>query len=184
MARGLRWALSATLSLAGGPQALRAQEPTEYLVKGAYLFKFGDFVEWPGNALPKPGQPFVIGILGEDPFGPRLDEAVRGHQIQGRPIQVRRFHQPEEVWDVQILYLGAAGAAQRDLIARSLEGLSILTVCDGDAHPGAVLRFITRGGKVRFAADLAAAEQRQLKLSSKLLSLAVSLKADPLPAGR
>src|SRR5688572_23920333 len=40
---------------------------TEYQVKAAYLFNFGQFVEWPAAAYSSPTAPFVIGIVGEDP---------------------------------------------------------------------------------------------------------------------
>lgn len=172
------------LVLGAGAPSAHAQTSLEYLVKGAYLFKFGDYVEWPPNAQPKPGQPFVVGILGEDPFGASLDQAVKGQRIQGRPILVKRFKRVEDVWDVQILYLGRVDPAQRERIMANLEGLSILTVSDGEANPGTVLQFVNQGNKVRFQADAAAAEQVQLKLSSKLLGLATEVKKSPPPKVR
>lgn len=175
--RGLAWAV-----LLAWNTSSPAQAPGEYAVKAAYLFKFGDFVEWPSAALPKPGKPFVIGILGEDPFGSVLDDLVRSHTIQGRPIQVRRYQRPEDVWEVQILFLGRMSGLEQKRAVRELEGLSLLTVCDADLHPTAVLRFVTQGKRVRFEANLDEAEARQLKLSSKILSLAASVKP-PLPAG-
>ena len=172
------------LALGIGAVFARAGDTMEYRVKGAYLFKFGDYVEWPASALPKPGMPFVIGILGDDPFGPRLDQVVRGHTIQGRPIQVKRFKRVEEVWDVQILFLGRTEPPMRERIMTDLEGLSILTVSDGEAYPGVILRFVTLGNKVRFEANLDAAEHLHLKLSSKLLDLATAVKKTAPPRDR
>lgn len=172
--------IAALSFLVGAPPAW-AQDRVEYQVKGAYLFKFGDYVEWPENALPKPGKPFVIGILGEDPFGPSLDQILKRKSIQGRPIQIKRYKQVEDVWDVQVLFLGRADPAQQAYFSRSLEGLSILTVCDGETYSGAVLKFTTQDNKVRFTADVKEAGLRQLKLSSKLLSLAINRVPDSPP---
>src|SRR5580704_9706085 len=38
-------------------------------LKAVFLLNFGQFVEWPTNAFPDETAPFVIGILGENPFG-------------------------------------------------------------------------------------------------------------------
>src|SRR4051812_6394668 len=79
--------------------------PTEYQVKAAYLFNFGQFVEWPARAYESPGAPFVIGILGDDPFGGALDEVVRGETFGSRPLEVKRFKAPQEIGACNILFI-------------------------------------------------------------------------------
>jgi len=64
--------------------------PTEFEVKAAFLYNFARFVEWPAETGHDPGTPFVIAILGHDPFGAVLDETVAGKTVGGRPIEVRR----------------------------------------------------------------------------------------------
>ena len=58
-----------------------AVPPAEYRVKAVFLFNFAQFVDWPPDAFTAPGQPFVIGVLGKDPFGPELDAVVRGETV-------------------------------------------------------------------------------------------------------
>ncbi len=60
-----------------------AAAPSEYQVKAVFLFNFGQFVEWPKDAFDTPQAPFVIGILGDDPFG--QDAGRRGAWRVGRP---------------------------------------------------------------------------------------------------
>src|SRR3954467_8483274 len=62
----------------------------EYQVKAAYLFKFGDFVDWPRSAFAAPDSPAVVCVLGDDPFGENLDKTVAGKRIGDRAIMVRR----------------------------------------------------------------------------------------------
>jgi len=50
----------------------------ENAVKASYLYKFAPFVQWPPAALGASAAPFTICVAGSDPFGPALDEAVRG----------------------------------------------------------------------------------------------------------
>src|SRR5438105_3630698 len=63
----------------------------EYEIKAAMLYNFAKFVDWPVAALGEAGAPFVIGILGRDPFGTRLDAALRDKLVNGRHMVVRRL---------------------------------------------------------------------------------------------
>lgn len=153
--------------------AARAQEPTEFAVKGAYLAKFGDYVEWPAAARPGPGAPFVIGILGEDPFGPQLDQFIHQRTIQGHPVHLRRIREVDQIHQVQVLYVGGLESWRWEALREELRGRSILTVGEPGGRAGAVITFVVVQGKVRFEIDRAAAERAELKLSSKLLALAV-----------
>ena len=71
----------------------RAGPLAEYRVKAVFLFNFAQFVEWPPQAFRGPETPFVIGILGNDPFGDVLDEIVRGERVGARPFEVRRYRE-------------------------------------------------------------------------------------------
>src|SRR2546421_2757325 len=41
--------------------------------------------------------PFVIGVLGKDPFGADLDDIVRGETVNRHPLSVVRYHTVAEV---------------------------------------------------------------------------------------
>ena len=152
------------------------QEP-EYAVKGVFMYKFGDYVEWPASAFSGPATPFTIGILGEDPFDGGLDQTVQNRTVQGRSIQVKRFRKVEQVRDVQVLYLSDSEAGRWEQDLAMLKGLNILTIGDRSGRAGAVITFVIQDNKVRFEIDAGAADRAGLKLSSKLLSLAASVKA-------
>ena len=63
----LLWgALGLTVFLRG---AGGAEAPTEYQVKAVFVYNFTRFVEWPSQTFTAPDEPFVIGVLGSDPFG-------------------------------------------------------------------------------------------------------------------
>src|SRR4051812_10850373 len=64
--------------LVGGIPSGAASPPREYQVKAAFLYNFARFTEWPGGTFAKPKDPLTICVLGQDPFGPDLEETVKG----------------------------------------------------------------------------------------------------------
>ena len=149
----------------------------EYPVKATYLYKFAPFVIWPEAAFSGATSPFVICILGDDPFGPVLDQAVSSQRVGQRPLVVRRLDHVDRGMGCQILYLGGArGQSAGDAIA-AVRGTPVLTVTDAArAEPQGVIHFVVRDNRVRFQIDDQAAAQNGLAISSKLLSLAVSVR--------
>ena len=154
-------------------QQLHAQQPSrENGVKAVFIYNFTKFVDWPPTAFATPGAPFVIGIIGADPFGRFIDETVRGETYKGRPIVVRRFREVHEAGGSHILYINAPGL-QKEII-QTFKNRSILTVSDEDgfAANGGMIRLFTSINKIRLQINTKAAREANLEISSKLLRLA------------
>ena len=174
-ARGGLGALLAVLAHTAAPGAASAQTALEIAVKATDLYKFAAFVEWPASAFAGPAEPAVLCVAGDDPFGPVLDQAVRGQRIGDRPIVVVRLDRVERGAPCTILF---AAPSRRQPPADALDrvrGQPVLTVTDEAADPNArgMIDFVLRDGRVRFRIDPRAAERGGLSISSKLLSLAV-----------
>jgi len=151
--------------------ACGAEAPTEYQVKAVFVYNFSRFVEWPPQAFSAPDEPFVIGILGGDPFGARLDEAVRGEQIDRHPLLVRRFRNLGEIGDCRILYIDRSESAQLQQILAALAHRSTLTVSDldGSSQRGVMIQFTTENNRIRLRINVESARASGLTISSKLL---------------
>jgi hypothetical protein len=152
------------------------QAPSEYQVKAAYLFNFAKFVEWPE---PQRG-PFAICVLGQDPFGEALDHLMERKAVNGRPIVIRRSNDLAVARSCQILFISAPGAAQMVEIIKAVRDSSVLSVSENPQFclSGGVIAFVMEGQRVRFQINAAAAVRANLKISSKLLQLAVTAPAD------
>ncbi len=135
------------------------------------MFNFAQFVEWPETAFPAAETPLVIGVLGEDPFGPYLDETVRGEKVNNRPLVVERYRRVEEVKICHILFISRSETDRLEKIFASLKGRNILMVGDSDhfCGKGGTIRFVTEKNKTRLRVNLAAAKAANLTISSKLL---------------
>jgi hypothetical protein len=148
-----------------------AGTPSEYQVKAVFLFNFTQFVEWPPQAFPTPDVPFVIGILGQDPFGPQLDEVVRGENVDKRPLLVERYRSVDEIRNCNILFIGRTEMRDLQQILAALKGRSILTVSDADEtrESGVMIQLVTQNNRIRLRIDVGAAKASNLTISSKLL---------------
>lgn len=161
------------------PAAAPASPPTEYEVKAAFLYNFTRFVEWPPDALRDTDEPFVIAVLGHDPFGPVLDGTVAGKTVAGHRIEVRRAARVDEVLDAQMVFIAASERASAPAILKALDRPGVLTVGDteGFAGRGGTINFVLQERRVRFEINPASAEQAGLKMSSQLLKLATLVRA-------
>lgn len=163
------WFLCALLSVALAVSA--AVGPAEYRVKAVFLFNFAQFVEWPPDAFAGPDQPFVIGVLGKDPFGAELDAVVRGETVSQRALVIQRYYNITELHNCQILYIARSEIGHLPQILTALAGRSILTVsdADGDDQTGVMIRLVNRSNRVGLQIDVGAAKAGHLLISSKLL---------------
>jgi hypothetical protein len=150
----------------------------EYQVKAVFLFHFAQFVEWPEGPMRDPGAPFVISILGPDPFGEFLNEAVAGEQVSGRAIIIKRYARLADLEPSHILFVHESLLPQLGDILSEAQRSHTLTVGDAPdfAARGGMVRFQTVAGKVRFLINLESAQAAQLTISSKLLRRATIVK--------
>jgi hypothetical protein len=140
----------------------------EYQLKAAFLLKFTLFVEWPDADN---RAPFPVCVLGDDPFGPALDQTVEGETVNSRKIVIRRIHR-DSIAGCGVLYVSPQEKNPAEALAAA--GPGVLTVGEGDAFldQGGMIAFVLDNRRVRFDADPAAARKAGLKLSSRLLNVA------------
>ncbi|GGD17063.1 hypothetical protein GCM10011342_27300 [Aquisalinus flavus] len=170
------------------PGDARAQQSDlETAVKATYLYKLAPFVQWPADTgadyamTSDHGTTFNLCIAGRDPFGALLDDAVRGLMITDRPVIVRRMGVVLDGAGCHVLYVSPDGRQPAEEIIERVHGKPILTVTDGSDRPAetGIIDFVEQDGNIRFRIDLAKAEAGNLAISSKLLSLAVSVVEAP-----
>jgi YfiR/HmsC-like len=131
----------------------------------------------PLQAFASAGAPITICILGDDPFGPMLDDVVKGQHVEGHPYVVRRIRAAARGMGCQILFVAHPAGQSAAEALRAVAGEPVLTVTDGAAaSAGGMIQFLLQDGRVRFNADEAAAEASGVPISSKLLDLAASVR--------
>ncbi len=155
-----------------------AQTIDEYQVKAAFLYNFAKFVEWPPLTFKTDKDPIRICVLGQNPFGGLLDEAVGGKKVLGRPFVVTEIQDSSPVPDCQILFVATSERKRLRSIFAELRTVGILTVgeTDGFATQGGIVNFKLTDGHVRLEINVEAAGLAKLRINSRVLSLAQIVK--------
>jgi len=146
--------------------------PSEYQIKALFLLDFAQSVQWPAGAFPSKRAPLVIGVLGEDPFGPLLDAVVRSSsRIGTRSVVIERYHDIAEVHRCHILFIGRPQLPELPRILEALKEQSVLTVSDADdeEQSGVMIQLVTRSDRIRLRIDVGAAKASHLVISPRLL---------------
>lgn len=167
------WFLIAS-ALSSGPAGAQVSEAS---VKAAFLPRFARYATWPPAAMPRGADPFVLCVIGADPFGKMLDQAARSQSVDGRKIVIRRLESSAGADGCHVAFVaGGRGQPAGQLIA-ALGRKPVLTVTDArNGGQRGIIHFSVVSGRVRFSIDQSAAQQRGLSLSSRLLALATGVR--------
>jgi hypothetical protein len=170
-------AILAALLMSAVPAS--ADEPgfNEYQVKAAFLYNFAKFVDWPSDAFAGPQAPFVIAILGGNPFGDML-KTLKGKSVKGHPLVVREAASPDALDDCHLVFFAAGERARHAEWLRQADRPGVLTVGDSDGfiQKGGAINMVVVEGRVAIEVNPDAAHRAKLSVSSKLLSLARIVK--------
>jgi hypothetical protein len=178
LSRVTRLIISALLLTASAATAATPDPSVEYAVKATYLYKFGEFVEWPAASFESETSSAVVCIVGNDPFGATLDKAITGQRIASRAITVKRLKEAAPHSGCQVMYVSGKDEAGLAKAINAVRGENVLTITDGATGntPTGIINFVITNNRVRFEIDDRAAAANGLVISSKLLALASAVK--------
>lgn len=183
MVLGAAFALA--LAAAAPVRAQPAQDDADSLparrVKAAFLYKFLAYVEWPPQAFADSASPLVIGVLGPEPVVAEVKEVVGERLAQGRAVIVRRLRDADAAAGTHVVFVTRVEAARTPQVAAVARGSGTLVVteADGALAQGSAINFRLVDGRVRFDVALPAAERAGLRISSRLLAIAHSVRTAP-----
>jgi hypothetical protein len=155
-----------------------AQTMDEYRVKAGFVSSLASYVEWPAETFKVPQEPIAICVLGENPFGTALGGSVEGKMVEGRTLVVREIADWRQAGDCQILYISSSERLRFRMILGSLGDKSVLSVGDNSdfIREGGIVMLRTEGGRVGIEINADAARTKHLRISSRLLQLAKTVK--------
>jgi len=183
--RGPRWGGGASaimvLLLAIAPTG-QGREKLEYEVKAEFLLNFVRFVEWPAAAFVSSSDPLALCLYADDPFHGALERTVSGKTVGERAVVVRHIPDAAAAGACHLIFIPASQDRRTRQVSIGAAGQPVLLVgeTEGFAERGGSVNFVLDGDRLRFQINPGAAADRGMKVSSKLLQLAIIVKGKGL----
>ncbi len=152
---------------------------SEYEVKAVFLERFTRFIEWPeGSSVYDTTKPFVLGIIGKNPFDSKLEELYSTQKIKAKEVEILEIKDLNEIARCQLLFV--AKSVKKDLpdILNLTRDKPILTISDteGFAERGVFINLISDGKRIRYEINEAAVRDSNFTMSYRLLKNAKIVK--------
>lgn len=140
-------------------------------VMAAYLYKFGNYIEWPEEVFAETSSPITIGVVDAPELADELTRMVQGRTVGGRHILIRRLEPGDPKVGVNVLFIGGSDTDHLAAVlaeARTQPILTVTTTEDG-LDQGSIINFVVVDGKLRFEVSERAAGDSKLNISARLL---------------
>ncbi|MDP2036841.1 MAG: YfiR family protein [Ignavibacteria bacterium] len=165
------------------PQCVFAQSQkfSEYEIKAAFLEKFTRFVEWPAEVnIEDMNKPFVIGVIGENPFNSILAKMYSEQKIKSKKVEIRSIFSPDELPDCHLLVIAESVNNITHQLLTQARKLPILTINVEKEYSikGVQISLFVESNYIRFEIDKDAAKQSGLYFSSLLLKMSKTRNAE------
>lgn len=145
-------------------------------VEAAFLRNFARYVTWPAQTFDGEHSPWLVCILGEDPFGETLERTFQGRTEQGRPFEIYRAGSLAKLPTCQIVFVAYRDAARRRAALAKLKNRPVLTVGDAPEflHEGGIIRFLV-SEHVEMSVNLDQARSASLQIQTKMLEVSFEI---------
>lgn len=149
----------------------------EYFRKAALFRVFSQHIEWPKNSgVDDRSKPFVIGIIGKDPFGGILEKAYlqTDIKIKDKSVEIRYISKMQEIEGCHILFITKSVGKELAEIITITRKKPILTIGErkGVAEKGILFNLYLSKGQIHFEINAVALRESGLIVDSQLLSVA------------
>lgn len=161
------------LTVTASPTAMAGERVlNEYQVQAAYILNFIRFTTWPQSAFRDTQQDIIMGMLGQDFFGPVLDD-IDGEYIKKRRLQILRFGPGGDPQGCHLIYISSSERRHLQPILASLKGTATLTISDMDnfAAAGGMIQIKKFNDKIKLIINVKETKAAKLHLRANLLKI-------------
>ncbi|MGA2138400.1 MAG: YfiR family protein [Verrucomicrobiia bacterium] len=162
------------LLMAGPGNAAETPALSERQVKALFLFNFAKYVDWPADVLSSSNAAIVIDVVGEDGFCDEFKRVTGDRTVNGRKVVVKQVEGTADLKECQILFIGVTDKGRLSEILEAVKNSAVLTVGETDRFLTleGMINFTKKENKIHLEINLVPAQRVNLKLSSKLLTVA------------
>lgn len=171
----LGWVIGLSLCLGGGVVA--AVDLDEYAIKAGLILNFARFTAWPDSAFIDAHAPLQICLLNADATIVAHFEALSHKSVQQHPLQLQNLAHARTLNECHLVFIAGNDRYLAQQALATAQSLPVLTIAEmtGFIQLGGMINLVMQDKKIRFEINQKAVEQAQLKLSSQLLKLAITV---------
>jgi hypothetical protein len=164
-------AVLAACTIASSASALPQASPME--IRAAFVFNFAKFTEWPESAVAE-NAPIALCVIDDERASDLFRQVVKGRSVGTHGLAVRHLGLDDDVRACHVVYAPELDSNRASTLLAHVGTSAVLTISDYDqfARMGGVANFIVENGMVRFAINVDSVQRAQLRVSSRLLTLA------------
>lgn len=152
-------------------------EYEEYELKAGFLYNFFHFIKWPDRSFNSAKSPFVLVIVGDEEKDRTIEHALANSSVGTRPLKITVTNSTDALDKAHMVFF-LASYKNPDLpkILSQLREKPVITVGEEKNFIllGGDINFVQKGTKIKFQINPASTEKGDLKISSRLLMLAVA----------
>lgn len=142
-------------------------------VKAAFVYNFAKFVEWPKDIIN--GQ-INLCISGESPLGFSALKTIDGRTAQDKQLVTKLLNKSDDLKGCHIVFIAGSEHGRMSQLLKLAHQQHALTIGDMDGFTkGGAIGLVKADEKIRFNINLLAAKEAGLTISSRLLSLALTV---------
>lgn len=162
-----------TAGPSAGDRAPQDGSVSDYHAKATILLNLFRFTEWPSDSFPSPAAPWVVCIVGADPFGASLAAVFDLREVHQRRFRIDRMGEGDSTAGCHVAFITSADEGRLAAVVGRTNGRPTLTVSDAPSfvNAGGMVMLFNEGGRVRFSINEPAVRASGLRMSALLLSL-------------
>lgn len=130
-------------------------QASEYALKSLLIGRTAQYIEWPEkNEMNDKSEPFIIGVIGENPFGTLLEDMYikEGIKIKNKNVEIRYYTELNQIVHCNILFISSTEKNRLNDILSHTHGKPVLTFGDTKnfGNNGVQINFYMLKNKIRF----------------------------------
>lgn len=163
-----------------GANATTPSKAQEHEIKAAMLYKFLGYVDWPEQRFEEASSPYRIWVLGAPHIEQELREITANRTVNDRAVEVLKAQWIEQIEGAHMVFVGRQARGYLPALNRRARRNHFLVVTeDNEFLPkGSTINLRMIDGRVGFDVSLSSAQDKQLRLSARLLSVAASVEKE------
>ena len=147
----------------------------EYELKAAYLERFTRFIEWsPESDIYITSKPFLITVLGDNPFGDILNKMYSKQKIKDKKVIIKYISNIDDLGKCHLLFIATSAKSQIIKTIKTIQNKPIITVSQspGMAEQGVMINLFNEDNTIRYEINNKSIRNAGLKVSHLLLQKA------------